>query len=70
MLTPLKCERDADTMATKKQYTWQITLIRERGKLLGHVEAPDEKSAIEEAIKAFQITNPEQQKRLIARRET
>jgi hypothetical protein len=53
----------------KKIHTWEITLIRERGKLLGHVDAPDEKAAIEEAIKVFEIMNPEQQKRLIARRE-
>jgi hypothetical protein len=26
---------------TKKLYSWEITLIRECGKLLGHVEAPD-----------------------------
>jgi hypothetical protein len=37
----------------KKQYTWEITLIRDRGKLLGHVEAPDEKAAIEEAIRIY-----------------
>jgi hypothetical protein len=59
-------------MATKKPlkkiHTWEITLIRERGKLLGHVDAPDEKSAIEEAIQSLP-DNPEQQKRLIARRE-
>jgi hypothetical protein len=30
---------------------------------------PDEKAAIEEAVKVLQITKPEQQKRLIARRE-
>jgi hypothetical protein len=59
-------------MATKKPvpttHRWEITLIRERGKFLGFFEATDEASAIEEAIKVFQITNPEQQKRLIARR--
>jgi hypothetical protein len=35
----------------KKLYSWEITLIRERGKLLGHVDSPDEKAAIEEAIR-------------------
>jgi hypothetical protein len=44
------------------------TLIRERGKFLGFVEAADEKAAIEEVIKVFQITNPEQHERLTARR--
>jgi hypothetical protein len=58
-------------MAAKKPaktYTWEITLIRERGKFLGHVEAPDAETAIKVAIEQFQITNPEQQRRLIARR--
>jgi hypothetical protein len=44
-------------------------LIRQRGKFLGFVDAPDEKSAIEEAIKMLEITKPEQQRRLIAGRE-
>jgi cytochrome oxidase Cu insertion factor (SCO1/SenC/PrrC family) len=43
----------------------EITLIRERGKFLGYVEAPDEASTIAEAIKQFEITNPEQHRRLI-----
>jgi hypothetical protein len=58
------------TVATKKQYEWAITLIRKRGKFLGYVEAPDEKAAIVEAIKHFEIKDREQQKRLSAQRVT
>lgn len=36
-------------------------------KFLGYIEAPDEKTAIGEAIKQFEIKNPEQQGRPIAR---
>jgi hypothetical protein len=38
-------------------------------KAVGSVEAPDEKAVIQEAIKKFDITDREQQKRLVARRE-
>jgi hypothetical protein len=49
--------------------TWRIYLIRkrgERGAFLGMVEAPDEKAAIAEAIKRFEIMDSERQKRLVA----
>jgi hypothetical protein len=49
----------------KTTHRWEITLIRERGKFLGFVEARDADAAIK--IEQFEITNPEQQKRLIAR---
>jgi hypothetical protein len=52
----------------KQTHTWEVTLIRERGRLLGYVEAPDLETAIKVAIRDFEIRNPEQQKRLIARR--
>jgi hypothetical protein len=46
----------SDRVTTKKRATtthrWEITLVRERGKFLGFVEAADEKAAIEEAIRA------------------
>jgi hypothetical protein len=42
-------------VATKKQYKWAITLILKHGKFLGYVEAPDEKAAILEAIKHFEV---------------
>jgi hypothetical protein len=51
-----------------KSISWAITLIRQRGKLLGYVKAPDAKSAIEEAIKHFDIKDPQQQRRLVAQR--
>jgi hypothetical protein len=35
---------------------------------LGHVEAPDEESAIKQAIEEFDIMNPQLQKRLLAPR--
>jgi hypothetical protein len=53
----------------KKTYPWRILLIRAKAESVGTVEATDEKSAIQRAIKEFDITDPEQQKRLIARRE-
>ena len=48
-------------------YEWRITRIRGTpATLIGYVEAPDAEQAIEEAIKAFGITDPEQRKRLAA----
>jgi hypothetical protein len=35
-------------------------------RFIGTVEAPDEKTAIKKAIAAYEITDPEQQKRLVA----
>jgi hypothetical protein len=51
-----------------KDHTWSIYIIRAKAQYIGHVEAPDEKTAIEQAIKEFKLT-AEQQKRLMARRE-
>jgi hypothetical protein len=36
--------------------------------VIGHIEAEDAESAIEETVRHFGITDPEQQKRLAARR--
>ena len=48
-------------------YEWRITRIRSTpAALIGYVEAPDAEQAIEEAIRAFGITDAEQQKRLAA----
>jgi hypothetical protein len=53
--------------ASEKMYEWRITRIRSTpAALVGYVEAPDAERAIEEAIRAFGITDPEQQKRLAA----
>jgi len=48
-------------MAKAPVYRWTIYLIRKRGELLGSVvlgsvEAPDEKAAIQAAIEKFSIT--------------
>jgi hypothetical protein len=53
-----------------QEYAWDIYLIRAKAQLLGRVHAPDRKSAVERAIKEFEITNSEQQKRLMAQRES
>jgi hypothetical protein len=55
-------------MAKPILHYWRIYLIRKRGELLGSVEAPDQKSAIAAAIEKYNITDPEQQKRLVAAR--
>jgi hypothetical protein len=53
----------------KKEYSWSIYRLRGTPAVfVGDVEAPDEKAAIEKAIKDFNITDTEQQKRLIAQR--
>jgi hypothetical protein len=56
-------------MANTRKNRWLIYLIGRRG-MLGSVEAPDERAAIQAAIKKYQITEPERQKRLVARRWT
>jgi hypothetical protein len=51
----------------KKMYKWRITRIRSTpAALIGYVKAPDAEQAIKEAIGAFGIIDPEQQKRLAA----
>jgi hypothetical protein len=34
---------------------WQVTLLRKKGQTLGVIEAPDERSAILEAAKLYEI---------------
>jgi hypothetical protein len=54
--------------APRTQYRWAIYHITGTpAKLLGHVEAPDEESAIEQAIDEFAI-EPALHKRLLAQR--
>jgi hypothetical protein len=60
--------RPRSTPPEKREHQWAITLIRQRGKFLGYVAAPDQETAIKEAIKHFDIKGPEQQRRLIAER--
>ena len=52
----------------KREFQWEVIRLRARGEYLGKVCAPDEEAAIKAAIKAFEITNPEHQKRLLVRR--
>jgi hypothetical protein len=55
-------------MSSKKR--WRISLIKAMpARLLGHVEAPDEESAIKKAIEEFKITDQPRQRRLIAQPE-
>ena len=52
---------------SRKMFEWRITRIRSTpAALIGYVEAPDAEQAIVEAIRAFGITDREQQKRLAA----
>jgi hypothetical protein len=50
----------------KKPRSWAITLIKNRGVLLGFVEAPDQKAAELVAAKAFMLSDW-QRKRLLVR---
>jgi hypothetical protein len=45
---------------------WRIILVHYKGEWLGTVEAPDAEAAIMVAIKEYEITDPERQKRLAA----
>jgi len=48
---------------------WRITLISgKRGHVYGRVSAGNADEAVKRAIKEFEITNPEHQKRLAAQR--
>ena len=57
-------------MATgKKLPTWRITLIRNRsGVRIGTVEAVTAEEAIKIAIRNYGVTDPEQQRSLVAQR--
>ena len=48
------------------QRRWRISLIRKGAELLGFVDAPDEATAIKEAIERFSVEDEERQKRLVA----
>jgi hypothetical protein len=52
-----------------KLYRWHISRIRKKGEFVGVVEAPDEPTAIKEAIERYDIREPWKQARLVARRE-
>jgi hypothetical protein len=52
----------------KKKPTWRTTVLRKKGESLGTVEAADADEAIKLAIKMFEITDRERQRRLVAQR--
>jgi hypothetical protein len=49
---------------------WRVDYIGKKGSHLGTVEAPDEKSAIEEAAKQFNITPARRNKIAVTRIDT
>ena len=54
----------------QKDFAWEITRIKgNAAAFVGLVKASDEAAAIKAAIAEFKITNPEHQKRLVARRQ-
>jgi len=55
--------------AANKLPSWRITLIRDHGGVrIGTVEAATAEEAIETAIRAYGITDPERRRRLVAQR--
>lgn len=52
-------------LATKPQ-RWRVTLVRAKGQHIGTVEARSADEAIKRAIEEYSITDPNQQRRLIA----
>ena len=55
-------------MAKRSEQAWAIYRLSVRAIYLGQVTAPDEDKAIRVAIKELPVTNPEHQKRLVARK--
>jgi hypothetical protein len=68
---PMKSRAMAKPDSSNRQLpTWRITRIKGKAAVdLGAVKAPDAKAAVATAIKQFEITDPEQRKRVAARRE-
>jgi hypothetical protein len=56
----------AKPMSKPKLHRWRISRIPVE--VIGYVEAENEKQAIKQAIKQFQISDPEKQRRLVAQR--
>ena len=51
--------------------TWYVYRLKHTpATFIGSVEAPDAETAIKRAIEKFDITDPQQQKRLIAQRRS
>jgi len=56
-------------MSKPKLHRWRISRIRGTpAEFIGYVEAENEKQAIKQAIKQFEISDPEKQRRLVAQR--
>lgn len=55
-------------LAKRAEQTWAIYRLSARAIYLGQVNAPDEAIAIKVAIKELPVSNPEHQKRLVARK--
>jgi hypothetical protein len=51
----------------KKEYTWEVTLIRAAGRPIGKVVAADEESGMRRAAQEFDLSS-EQKKRLVVRK--
>jgi hypothetical protein len=54
-------------MMAMKSSRWAVHLIRKRAKHLGTVTAPDEQTAVLEAIKHFEIDQPRQNRIEVSR---
>jgi hypothetical protein len=52
----------------KHKKEWEVIRLRHRGEYLSVVSAVDERTALKAAIKAFEIADADQQKRLLVRR--
>jgi hypothetical protein len=50
----------------KEERSWRVVIFRKTATVVGIVEALDEQSAIKKAIKEYGITDPDQQRRLVA----
>jgi hypothetical protein len=50
----------------KPQPRWRVTLVRKKGQPIGTVAAATAQEAVKVAIAQYNITEPEQQRRLIA----
>jgi hypothetical protein len=63
-------KRAPEPATPRRQHRWAIYHLKGTpAKLLGHVEAPDEESAIKRAIEEFNVPR-ELQKRLLAQRRS
>jgi hypothetical protein len=63
--------RSKKSVTAGKLHAWAIYRIKSTpARLLGYIEAPDEQSAIQKAIGEFNVTSPQIQKSLLARRRS